>query len=375
MRTHLLRKGDRAGKGRIAFRSPLRALAARFDHKRRARAAKRLGHTRCRANNSRRRRIGGHQHQNVFAASRMRHRSRRGARETVGSATQGNFAQRRQIRSREKVRKRRPDPLGRVDFARTQALDEVSRLQIDDFDRIGRVENAVGDPLGGRHSRHGGNLVVKPLEMLHIHRRVHIDARTEQLFDILIALAMAAPRRIGMRQLVYQHNLGTALQGGVEVELAQSDVSVLHRFHGQHFQAIEQGKGVGARVRLNVAHYHIDALILDTMRLGEHGEGLSHAGGVPEEHLEPAAPLEALRLTRFLFLPDSLQDGIGVAAAAADLPSLSNFRHVTCPFASSQQRPCILARPIPQPHLIRYPFPSGFLQARQAPLTPARRRA
>ena len=123
------------------------------------------------------------------------------------------------------------------------------------------------------------------------------------------------------------------------------------------------------------AHYHIDALILDMMRLGEHGEGLSHAGGVPEEHLEPAAPLEALRLTRFLFLPDSLQDGIGVAAAAADLPSLSNFRHVTCPFASSRQRPCILARPIPQPHLIRYPFPSGFLQARQAPLTPARRRA
>ena len=101
-----------------------------------------------------RRRIGGHQHQNVFAASRMRHRSRRGARETVGSATQGNFAQRRQIRSREKVRKRRPDPLGRVDFARAQALDEVSRLQIDDFDRIGRVENAVGDPLGGRHSCH-----------------------------------------------------------------------------------------------------------------------------------------------------------------------------------------------------------------------------
>ena len=108
VRTHLLRKGDRAGKGRIAFRSPLHALAARFDHKRRARAAKRLGHTRCRANNSRRRRIGGHQHQNVFAASRMRHRSRRGAREAVGSATQGNFAQRRQIRSREKVRKRRP---------------------------------------------------------------------------------------------------------------------------------------------------------------------------------------------------------------------------------------------------------------------------
>ena len=59
-------------------------------------------------------------------------------------------------------------------------------------------------------------------------------------------------------------------------------------------------------MRLNVAHYHIDALILDMMSLGEHGEGLSHAGGVPEEHLEPAAPLEALRLTRFLFLPDSL---------------------------------------------------------------------
>lgn len=97
-----------------------------------------------------------------------------------------------------------------------------------------------------------------------------------------------------MRQLVYQHNLGTALQGGVEVEFAQSDVSVLHRFHGQHFQAIEQGKGVGTRVRLNVAHYHIDALILDMMSLGEHGEGLSHAGGVPEEHFEPGrAPRSA----------------------------------------------------------------------------------
>ena len=43
-------------------------------------------------------------------------------------------------------------------------------------------------------------------------------------------------------------------------------------------------------------------------------------------HTNAPGPLAALRLTRFLFLPDSLQDGIGVAAAAADLPSLSARR-------------------------------------------------
>lgn len=111
---------------------------------------------------------------------------------------------------------------------------------------FGRVENAVGDPLGGRHSRHGGNLVVKPLEMLHIHRRVHIDTRTEQLFDILIALAMAAPGRIVCASSSTSTTWDGA-SGGVEVEFAQSDVSVLHRFHGSTSRPSSKAR-VSARV-------------------------------------------------------------------------------------------------------------------------------
>ena len=51
-------------------------------------------------------------------------------------------------------------------------------------------------------ARDGGHHVVQALDVLDVDRGVDVYAGAQELLDILIALFMAAPRRIGVRELV-----------------------------------------------------------------------------------------------------------------------------------------------------------------------------
>lgn len=62
--------------------------------------------------------------------------------------------------------------------------------------------------------------------MLNIDGGVHIDPGAQQLFNVLIALDMAAALCIGMGQLIYQDELGLAGQSGVQIEFPQGDALV-----------------------------------------------------------------------------------------------------------------------------------------------------
>ena len=57
--------------------------------------------------------------------------------------------------------------------------------------------------------------------MLDVQRRVDVDAGGEQLLDVLVALGMAAARRVGVGQLVDQHQARPAREDGVEVHLLE----------------------------------------------------------------------------------------------------------------------------------------------------------
>ena len=125
--------------------------------------------------------------------------------------------------------------------------------------------------------------------MLDVQRRVHVDARVEQLEHVLIALGVAALRDIGVRQLVDEQDPRTPGQRGVEVELLERRAAVFDPAARQDLEVREQRLGLRAMVRLDHAGHGVHA----GSALGagglQHRVGLADAGGGAEEDLQLAA--------------------------------------------------------------------------------------
>ena len=98
--------------------------------------------------------------------------------------------------------------------------------------------------------------------MLDVDRRVDVDAGGEQLLDVQVALGMAAPGRVGVREFVDQHELRPAREDGVEIHLLEDAALVLDAAARDDLEALEQRLGLGAPVRLDDADDDVDALAL-----------------------------------------------------------------------------------------------------------------
>jgi hypothetical protein len=133
--------------------------------------------------------------------------------------------------------------------------------------------------------------------MLHVHRRVDVDAGFQELLHILPAFDMSRPRGVGVRQLIHDDQRRMSRQRGVEIELVQLDRAILDDPVGEDVQTEQQRLRLRPAVRLDVSDQHVDAL--DGQRLGgfEH-HSLAHAGGIAEEDRQPSATLRAGRDSR-----------------------------------------------------------------------------
>ena len=83
--------------------------------------------------------------------------------------------------------------LRHVNLALAQTLDQVVGRQIDEFDFIGLIENAVGDGFAYPDAGDPGDDIVQALDMLDVQRRVNADAGGDQLLDIEVALWIRLP--------------------------------------------------------------------------------------------------------------------------------------------------------------------------------------
>ena len=81
-----------------------------------------------------------------------------------------------------------------------------------------------------------------------------------------------------------------ARHGCIQVELATLPAPVLGGGWRQDLQPFEQRTGLGAATRFHAAGDDIHALGLPLARGVEHGVGLPHTCGRPEENLQLAAP-------------------------------------------------------------------------------------
>ena len=112
-----------------------------------------------------------------------------------------------------------------------QTREQIVGRQVDELDLVGFVEHMVGQGLLLPHSGDLRDEVVQAFEVLDIDRRPDVDARLEQLLDVLPALRMTrsglAADEIRVRELVDEQNRRSARERGVEIELAAYDPAIL----------------------------------------------------------------------------------------------------------------------------------------------------
>ena len=252
---------------------------------------------------------------------------------TVCRAPQRQFAQGHEVALAKEVLHGAVGLLRHVDFAGLEARQQFVGRQVNQYQFVGSVEHAVGHGLPHAGSGDAAHHIVQALDVLHIHRGVHVDTRDEQLLYVLAALGVAAAHRVAVCQFVNQNELRLALQGGVKVKFAQRAATVVDLAQRQLLQPFEQAGGFFAAVCLDQAHHHIHALRLLLARRLQHGVGFAHAGACAKKDLE----LAALRLAVFRF--HLRQQGIGVRAVvvgghgeslASSCAKAIRVRHKTC---------------------------------------------
>ncbi len=209
--------------------------------------------------------------------------------DALGGVTERELTERGEVARREVVGERALGRGAEVDLALLRRRIRSSRRQVDELDLVGALEDAVGDGLAHSHAGDLGDDVVQALEVLDVDRGVDVDAGLEQLLDVGVALGVTAALDVGVRELVDQHDRGTARQDGVEVHLVERLLAVLDGPLGDDLETLEERLGLGSAMGLDHPDDDVDALALPLTRRLEHGVGLADPGGGPHEDAQPAA--------------------------------------------------------------------------------------
>ncbi len=240
--------------------------------------------------------------------------------DAIRRAAKRELAQRQEVALAEEVLHGALGLFAHVDLAFAQPLQQVVRRQVDQHDLVGLIEDPVRQRFAHLDAGDAADDVVQALDVLDVDRCIDVDAGGEEFQHVLIALGMARPRRVGVRQLVDEQQRRFPRERGVEIELLERRSAVVDRASRQHVEAGEQSGSVLTAVRFDDADHDVAALLALPPCVGEHGVRLADAGRCPEEDLE-RAPLRA----RVLVL-DPRQQRVGVGTRVGHPRILSNAR-------------------------------------------------
>ena len=93
--------------------------------------------------------------------------------------------------------------------------------------------------------------------MLDVDRREHVDPGVEHVLDVLVALGVLDARRVGVRELVDQAQLGRAREDRRQVHLLEHRLAVADAPARDHRQALGERGGLGAPVGLEQADHDV----------------------------------------------------------------------------------------------------------------------
>ena len=200
------------------------------------------------------------------------------------------------MREKRNARARAP-PVGNVDFSLLEPLDQIVGRQINQFDRIGAIEHGVGHRLAHADVRDLRDDVIETLDVLNVDRGVDVDAAGHQLFDVEIALRVAAAFGIGVREFVDQNDLRPAGNDGVEIHLLKRLAFVFEAPAWNDFEAFQQRLGLLAAVGFDDTDDDIVPVLPAGMGLLQHFVCFANAGSSADKdsELADAAVLPACR--------------------------------------------------------------------------------
>ena len=114
----------------------------------------------------------------------------------------------------------------RVDLAGLQPGDQVLGREVDEHDLVGLGQLGVGHRLAHLDAGQLGHLVVERLEVLDVDGREDVDPGGEHVGDVLVALGVLEPGRVGVRELVDQAQLRAAGEDARQVHLLELHAAV-----------------------------------------------------------------------------------------------------------------------------------------------------
>jgi len=176
-----------------------------------------------------------------------------------------------------------------IDLPLFQPLDKLIGCEIDDLDIIGLVEEGVWHRLAHADARDLGYDIIQAFDMLDVERGVDIDPGGEQVFDIQVALRVAAAGGICMGKLIDQNNLRVSLEDGVEVHLFENVSMIIGLDARNDFEAFEQGLRFRASMSFDNSDNDVRALGQLCSSKHQHFVGFADAGSRADKHLESAA--------------------------------------------------------------------------------------
>ena len=206
--------------------------------------------------------------------------------DTIGEPEERELAERGEVALPEVVPERRVDPLRRVDVAVGHSATQGLGSRVDELDLVGAADPRVGNGLLLLDARDAFDHVVEALEVLDVHRRDHVDARLEELLDVLPSLDVPASGHIRVGELVHERDRRVPRQHRVEVHLLESRAAVLHLAPRDDLEIAELLGSPRTRVGLDEGDDHIGPPLGAPTTLVQHVEGLPDARGCAEVDAE-----------------------------------------------------------------------------------------
>ncbi len=209
--------------------------------------------------------------------------------DAVGGPRQRQLPQRGQIPGPEEGGQAGVDGFGGDDLPGSQPVTEHLVGEVDQMDLVGRLEDLIGDRLGGGGAGDLFHHVPERLQLEDAHRADHINPGFEQFLDVLPASRVDGARSVAMGDVVDERHPGGSLQQGLDLHGEAGALRRLRRPVGEHLQPGEQGLRLGAPPGLGQTHHRVHPALGEVMDLLQGGVGLAHPGDGPHVHPQPAS--------------------------------------------------------------------------------------
>lgn len=183
-----------------------------------------------------------------------------------------------------------------VDLPLGKALPELLWREIDQFDLVSHIEHRVRDCFADDDPGDLPHGIGPTFDVLHVKSREDIDARIEQLENVLVTFWMPRARRIRVRELVDKNKFRMPEQQRVEIKLLERRATMLELHARNDRKSLDQRFGFRAPMGFDDPDDHFQTFRLFLPRRSQHRVSLPDPWTHAEENLQPATL--RLRLAR-----------------------------------------------------------------------------